>query len=533
MLSTFRPIRPLVAGRSSPIPTFYYSRLRSTESLLRQHVTRSSYSSSSSSSTQSSSNSSDASTAASSRPQSSAASTPNQTMPEGWEDNADYSQITAFSQLPHRYFGTNQHIKINEDFKEAMRQVLWQFRAPIRYAFAYGSGVFTQSSNQSAASVAQSFSPHPHPPEAVTKWQEGGGKIIDFIFGVSHTEHWHSTNMRQNPHHYSFLKSLGSYTVSKVQDSIGAGVYFNPYITVNGVMIKYGVVNIDTICRDLSEWNTLYIAGRLQKPVKILRDDPRVRLANQINLMAAVRTALLMLPENFTERQLYTTIAGISYMGDPRMNPRFGGENPRKVANIVDAQLPSFRQLYVPLIENLPNVDFNDSRVPADQGWEKEAAIANALSSSGKAIPADDIIGGLDGFKLQQDMDPKRRGNMVRRLPKGFRQKLYWNYQKKFQIPGSAFDKVIEEATDEDSMSIKRREGGDFERRIGTQEDIPEAVGDCIKKTISWPSTSQSIKGILTAGPTRSWKYLQEKRQKSKLGKAQKEGEQEAKNKEE
>lgn len=375
--------------------------------------------------------------------------------------------------------------------------------------------------------------PHPHPPEAVTKWQEGGGKIIDFIFGVSHTEHWHSTNMRQNPHHYSFLKSLGSYTVSKVQDSIGAGVYFNPYITVNGVMIKYGVVNIDTICRDLSEWNTLYIAGRLQKPVKILRDDPRVRLANQINLMAAVRTALLMLPENFTERQLYTTIAGISYMGDPRMNPRFGGENPRKVANIVDAQLPSFRQLYVPLIENLPNVDFNDSRVPADQGWEKEAAIANALSSSGKAIPADDIIGGLDGFKLQQDMDPKRRGNMVRRLPKGFRQKLYWNYQKKFQIPGSAFDKVIEEATDEDSMSIKRREGGDFERRIGTQEDIPEAVGDCIKKTISWPSTSQSIKGILTAGPTRSWKYLQEKRQKSKLGKAQKEGEQEVKKKEE
>jgi translocator assembly and maintenance protein 41 len=122
-------------------------------------------------------------------------------------------------------------------------------------------------------------------------------------------------------------------------------------------------------------------------------------------------------------------------------------------------------------------------------------------------------------------MDPKRRGNMVRRLPKGFRQKLYWNYQKKFQIPGSAFDKVIEEATDEDAMSIRRREGGDFERRIGTQDDIPEAVGECIKKTISWPSTSQSLKGVLTGGPTRSWKYLQEKRQKSKLGRAQKEGE--------
>jgi hypothetical protein len=26
-----------------------------------------------------------------------------------------------------------------------LRQILWQFRAPIRYAFAYGSGVFPQS----------------------------------------------------------------------------------------------------------------------------------------------------------------------------------------------------------------------------------------------------------------------------------------------------------------------------------------------------------------------------------------------------
>jgi hypothetical protein len=39
----------------------------------------------------------------------------------------------------------NQHIVINDEFKEALRQILWQFRAPIRYAFAYGSGVFPQS----------------------------------------------------------------------------------------------------------------------------------------------------------------------------------------------------------------------------------------------------------------------------------------------------------------------------------------------------------------------------------------------------
>jgi mitochondrial translocator assembly and maintenance protein 41 len=49
--------------------------------------------------------------------------------------------------------------------------------------------------------------------------------------------------------------------------------------------------------------------------VKILRDEPRVRLANQVNLFSALRTAMLLLPEEFTEFELYSTIASLSYMG--------------------------------------------------------------------------------------------------------------------------------------------------------------------------------------------------------------------------
>ncbi|KAF4554464.1 Phosphatidate cytidylyltransferase-like protein 1 [Elsinoe fawcettii] len=429
----------------------------------------------------------------------------NQSMPEGWEDNPDLS-ITTFSQLPHKYFGTNQHIRINEDFKESLRQILWEFKAPIRYAFAYGSGVFSQS-NKPASPDA--LSPHPHPPEAIKKWQENGGKIIDFIFGVSYTQHWHSINLQQYPEHYSALKYLGSYTVSKVQDSWGAGVYFNPYITVNGTMIKYGVVNLNTICRDLSEWDTLYLAGRLQKPVKILRDDPRVRLANQINLMSAVRTALLMLPQQFTERQLYETITSLSYLGDPRMS--FGGENTSKVRNIVRNQLPNFRQLYVPLIDTLPNVAFNDSRIPREPGWEREDVMAKSADTRNPA----EIIGGLEGFTMQQDMSPQRRGNMVRRLPRLFRQKLYYQYRKKFAIPGSAFDKILDESKDEDAASfIGKREAGEFERRIAGESDVAQKVETCVRNTIAWPSTSQSVKGIMTAGVSRGWRYWSEKRKR-------------------
>ena len=402
-------------------------------------------------------------------------------------------RISAFSELPSTNFGVNQHMLINNEFKEALRQILWQFRAPIRYAFAYGSGVFPQSAQSSSTSPSQV---HANPSAAVTTVQGGGGKMIDFIFGVSYTQHWHSLNLQQHRNHYSGIGSLGSYVVSRVQDKWGAGVYFNPYVTVNGTLIKYGVVNLDTLCTDLSEWTTLYLAGRLQKPVKILRDDPRVRLANQVNLLSAVRAALLLLPEKFTENELYSTIANISYMGDLRMS--LPTENPQKVSNIVTNQLPNFRRLYSPLIDNLPNVSFNDA-VCSKPDWTDDPT-ANA--------------------NLVQDLDPKKRGNMVRRLPKAFRQKLYFAYQSKYQIPQLEFNKMLEESKDEDAKGIKRREGGRFEQRVASEgpDDLRREVGGVIKKTIGWPSTSQTIKNGVTAGVSRTIRYVKEKREKYNEG---------------
>lgn len=346
---------------------------------------------------------------------------------------------------------------------------------------------------------------HTKAPLAVEKAQGGNPKMIDFIFGVSYTQHWHSLNLHQHRDHYSALGSLGSGAVSSVQEKWGAGVYFNPYVTVNGTLIKYGVVNLDTLCTDLSEWTTLYLAGRLHKPVKILRDDPRVRLSNQVNLLSALRTALLLLPPSFTEQELYGTIASISYMGDPRMV--LPTENPSKVANIVGNNLPNFRRLYAPLIDNLPNVQFNDSKC-SNPDWASDES-ANV--------------------RLTQDMDPVKRGNMVRRLPKSFRSKLYFQYQKKFQIPQLEFNRMLEAASDEDATRINRREGGGFERRIAREppEDLRAEVRGVIKNTIGWPSTIQSLKSFVTAGFGRSWRYMGEKMANYRSGKLK--AEQEAK----
>src|SRR2546423_10620065 len=414
-----------------------------------------------------------------------------------WELSQQDLHIEKFSDLPEgRSFGVNQHIIINEEFKEALRQMLWKFRAPIRYAFAYGSGVFPQAGSGSFPSSNVSL--HPAPPAAITKVQDGKPKMIDFIFGVSYTQHWHSINLQEHRDHYSGIASLGSYAVSKIQDSIGAGCYFNPYVTVDGTLIKYGVVNLDTLCRDLSEWDTLYLAGRLQKPVKILRDNPSVRLANQVNLISAVRTALLLLPPEFTEEELYSTIAGISYIGDPRMT--IGGDDPRKVHNIVRGQLANFRRLYAPLVDNLPNISFNDPAC-GNRDWVHDPTV-NA--------------------QLAQDMDPVKRGNMVRRLPKSFREKLYFEYQAKFKIPRGEFNKMLEATSDDDKERIKRREGGEFDQRIAKDTDgLKTEVRQVIGKTIRWPSWGQSMKGIVTAGIAKSWRYARDKRAKNRAAVAQ------------
>lgn len=92
--------------------------------------------------------------------------------------------------------------------------------------------------------------------------------MLDFLFAVTHPSHWHAINLRQNPSHYAFLpRHTGSGLISFIQERTGAGVWFNTGIKYGGKEIKYGVVSVDTLCKDLLDWETLYVSGRMQKPV--------------------------------------------------------------------------------------------------------------------------------------------------------------------------------------------------------------------------------------------------------------------------
>jgi mitochondrial translocator assembly and maintenance protein 41 len=108
---------------------------------------------------------------------------------------------------------------VSNTTRALLESVVAQFQAPIRYAFAYGSGVFEQ--------------------DGYANKGDQDRPMLDFIFAVTHPGHWHSINLQQNPSHYPLhARMLGSDFISRVQE-VGPGVWFNAYVVVNGhVMIS-------------------------------------------------------------------------------------------------------------------------------------------------------------------------------------------------------------------------------------------------------------------------------------------------------
>lgn len=90
--------------------------------------------------------------------------------------------------------------------------------------------------------------------------------------------------------------------------------------------------------RDLLDWDSLYLAGRLHKPVCTLASSTAVMEAQTINLQSALRAALLLFDDEdkFSMRQLLRMLCALSYEGDMRMGL---AEDSRKVERIVQGKL--------------------------------------------------------------------------------------------------------------------------------------------------------------------------------------------------
>lgn len=346
------------------------------------------------------------------------------------------SPSTTPLRLP-RDFGSNQLLSVSNSTRALLEEIVATFNSPIRYAFAYGSGVFEQ---QGSNSLDKNKKP-----------------MLDFIFAVSHPEHWHSINLAQNPSHYALhARLLGSDFVGRLQNWGPAAVWFNPFVPVSGVNIKYGVVSIDNLCTDLLTWNSLYVAGRMHKPLRIIKDDARVRLTQQVNLTSAIRTALLTLPETFEEGQLFERIAALSYQGDLRMALPF--ENRSKIANIVNAQTPQFKELYYRLVVGLPGVH-----------WSPESTT------------------------IHQDGSPKTKAAHVRKLPSELRSRIEAQFAGKPGVPSKDSDEP------------------EYWSRLAGDSSLPDLVQSEVNSIVRYSSTIQTAKGLITSGVGTSVKYAGKK----------------------
>jgi hypothetical protein len=118
----------------------------------------------------------------------------------------------------------------------------------ITFAFGYGSGVLKQQQQQDIKKTTTT-------------------NQIDLILAVNNSFKFHEENLKINPNHYSFLRYFGVSTITRMQETRGARIYFNPYVKFNNdtnTLYKYGIISRKHLIRDLLDWETLYIAGRLQ-----------------------------------------------------------------------------------------------------------------------------------------------------------------------------------------------------------------------------------------------------------------------------
>ncbi|KAM6979398.1 phosphatidate cytidylyltransferase, mitochondrial [Aplochiton taeniatus] len=312
------------------------------------------------------------------------------------------------------------------------RRILSQFPQDISLAFAYGSGVFKQSG------TAQS---------------QMGNNMLDFVFAVDDPVTWHTMNLLQNRKHYSILKLLGPRKISTIQDQHGAAVYYNTLVPVDGRVIKYGVISTDSLIDDLLHWKTLYIAGRLHKPVKMLvqGESGKLRAALVGNLKSAVTASFLMLPESFTEEDLFLQIAGLSYAGDFRM---VIGEDKSKVRNIVKDNVQHFRILYNNMLLDCPQVFYKPQ-----QG------------------------------RLEVDKSPEGQFIQLMALPRTLQQRI----TRLVDPPG------------------KNRDVEEILLQVAQDPDCGAVVQQGISSIVKTSSITQSVKGIATAGMLKTVSYSSKK----------------------
>lgn len=372
-------------------------------------------------------------------------------------------------------------------------ELLSRFPA-VEFAFAYGSGAikqdgydhFNESSGDGKAAKKTTSAP-----------------MLDLIFAVDQSANWHQENMARNPSHYTSIVPLSSNRVAWVQDEIPANFWFNAYVPFPseqypGRMIKYGVISKANLLRDLIGWNQLYAAGRLHKPVHVLKNDPDINSAMVANREQAVKTSLLLLPDRFCERDLYLSIASLSYVGDPRM---IFGENPKKIVNLVTPIIPVYRDIYKDTVKKML-----DERT-VDVASTTNSEVCEHTSESGNCSSfiggSGSSGGGSSENGRNNSMSGGRGGSRHSSGSSNVRDNgpVHWTYlqmmctRQRWELCNSLPETL--------RTIVTRVEGIEI-----THSPSPQLVRTALASIVARSSSIQTCKGLFTAGVIKGGSYL-------------------------
>ncbi|KAM1688502.1 hypothetical protein ACFX13_036856 [Malus domestica] len=328
-----------------------------------------------------------------------------------------------------------------ENHDEAQLQSFLKTLPPVEFCCVYGSSL------------------HPsHPSTAKSA-------MVDCILGVSDPQQWHSENLKLNNDHYASWMVLlgGARLITNVADGIGVGVHFNPFVSWDDKMYKYGVVRMHNLVQDVLNWERFYLSGRLQKPVQVLLDNSDITNVNSINLRAAMSAALLLLPSNFTEEDLYAKICSLSYMGDVRM---LFAEDRDKVKKIVQGQFELFQSMYKPFIEE----------------YETKELLRRSLSGNPQPI-------------ISQDCGLSTAQFLVSSLPPMVRSQMGMKLGEKKALCGSG--RAVHDIV------------------IGSKDEAAKCMQSILRRKVMVSSARQAVAGLIAVGGINGMRYLGAKMSKA------------------
>lgn len=152
---------------------------------------------------------------------------------------------------------------------------------------------------------------------------------IDVIMAVKDPIEFHKANLKMNKTHYTyFVRSTHGRIVHKMQN-IGARMHFNIIRLDNNdeikvmsdgeeqsVKMRYGIISLDDMLRDLQHWETLLSSSFMQRPYEELEQGQRydeVQDKQRTNLKSALAYAALTTPSGSNVKDLYKNIVEIPH----------------------------------------------------------------------------------------------------------------------------------------------------------------------------------------------------------------------------